>query len=135
MSDERLPEEELLRRAVGGEDLAVRQLLLPHLAHLSWIIADKYPQLAQGMSTVDDIVQETFTESYRQIQDFEVLDPGVEDAQTGPFEDLGQWFELDRQRIVPKGLNQGPDYPLSVFVVFETGRELGQQRSQLIGLE
>ncbi len=71
LSAKRLPEEELLRRAVAGEDLAVRQLLLPHLAHLSRVIADKYPNLNQGMASVDDVIQETFTEAYRQIQEFD----------------------------------------------------------------
>ena len=56
---------------MAGEDLAVRQLLLPHLAYLSRIIADKYPNLNQGTSSVDDIIQETFSESYRQIQEFD----------------------------------------------------------------
>ena len=67
LSTKRLPEEELLRRAVAGEDLAVRQLLLPHLAHLSRVIADKYQKLNHGMASVDDVIQETFTEAYRQI--------------------------------------------------------------------
>ena len=56
---------------MAGEDLAVRQLLLPHLAHLSRVIADKYPNLNQGMASVDDVIQETFTEAYRQIQEFD----------------------------------------------------------------
>lgn len=71
LGSKRLPEKELLRRAVAGEDLAVRQLLLPYLAQLSRIIANKYPNLNHGMATVDDVIQETFTESLRHIQEFD----------------------------------------------------------------
>jgi RNA polymerase sigma-70 factor (ECF subfamily) len=71
LSNKKTPEEELLRRAVAGEDLAVRQLFLPHLAHLSRMIGDKYPHLNEGMASVDDILQETLVHAYRQIQDFD----------------------------------------------------------------
>jgi RNA polymerase sigma-70 factor (ECF subfamily) len=72
LSNKNLPDEaELLRRAVAGEDLAMRQLLLPHITHLSRIIADKYPRLNDGMAGVDDIVQETLIQAYRQIQQFD----------------------------------------------------------------
>lgn len=71
MSDERLFEEELLGRAVAGDDLAVQRLLLPHLAQLARKVGNQYPKLNQGMTTVDDIIQETFTEAYRQIQEFD----------------------------------------------------------------
>jgi RNA polymerase sigma-70 factor (ECF subfamily) len=64
-------ETELLCRAVAGEDLALRQLLLPHLAYSSRMIADKYPNLNQHMSGVDDIIQETFTEAHRQLKQFD----------------------------------------------------------------
>ena len=56
---------------MAGEDLAVRQLLLPHLAHLSRMIAEKYPYLNEGVASVDDVIQEAFTQAYRQIQEFD----------------------------------------------------------------
>jgi RNA polymerase sigma-70 factor (ECF subfamily) len=71
LSNKKPAEEELLRRAGDGDDLAVRQLLLPHLIHLSRMIANRYPQLNEGVASVDDIIQETFTYAYRQIQDFD----------------------------------------------------------------
>ena len=63
----------MLNRAAAGEDLAVRQLLLPHLARIARTIAVKYPGLKQCNTSVDDIIQETFVESYRRIQEY---DPG-----------------------------------------------------------
>ncbi len=64
-------EKELLIRAAAGDNLAVQQLLFPHIAHLSRIVADKYPRLDFGMVSVDDIVQETLGEAYRHIREFD----------------------------------------------------------------
>ena len=61
------PESELLNRAAAGDDLAIQQLLFPHIAHLSRSVADRYPRLDLGMVTVDDIIQETLAEAYRHI--------------------------------------------------------------------
>ena len=71
LNDERIREEELLRQTVAGDDLAARRLLLPHLAQLTRVIGDKYPKLNHGIASVDDVIQETFTEAYRQIQQFD----------------------------------------------------------------
>ncbi len=54
-----------------GDDLAVGELLLPNVVYLSDFIAAKYPQLNQGMTSVEDVVQETLTDAYRKINDFD----------------------------------------------------------------
>ena len=66
-----MSEEELLKRAMEGDDLAVRLLFLPHLARISRMITAKYPNLTQCNSSVDDVIQETFVEAYRSIHEFD----------------------------------------------------------------
>ena len=70
-----MPSEEaeldLLRRVAEGDDLAFQELLLPHVVYLSDFIAAKYPRLGQGLSTVEDVVQETLAEAHRQIHQFD----------------------------------------------------------------
>jgi hypothetical protein len=51
--------------------MAVGELLLPHVVYLSDFIVSKYPQLDLGMASVEDVVQETLTEAYRQITEFD----------------------------------------------------------------
>jgi DNA-directed RNA polymerase specialized sigma24 family protein len=64
-------EQALFRRVAGGDDLAVGELLLPNVVYLSEFIAAKFPQLNQGMTSVEDVVQETLTDAYRQITGFD----------------------------------------------------------------
>ena len=49
----------------------MQQLLFPHIAHLSRIVAEKYPRLDLGMVSVDDVIQETLGEAYRHIRQFD----------------------------------------------------------------
>jgi hypothetical protein len=53
MTTKIVAEKELLIRAATGDDLAVQQLLFPHIAHLSRIVPDKFPRLDLGMVSVD----------------------------------------------------------------------------------
>jgi RNA polymerase sigma-70 factor (ECF subfamily) len=62
---------ELLRRNSDGDDVAARLLLLPHVVYLSDFIAAKYPKLDRGMTTVEDVIQETLVDAYRQIDRFD----------------------------------------------------------------
>ena len=62
---------DLLRRVAEGDDLAFQQLLLPHLVYLSDFIAAKYPRLGRGVSTVEDVIQETLAEAHRQVHQFD----------------------------------------------------------------
>lgn len=62
---------DLLRRAADGDHIAVQQLLLPHVVYLSRFIAAKYPQLNQGITTVEDVIQETLADAYSQIGKFD----------------------------------------------------------------
>ena len=64
-------EQALFRRVAEGDDLAVGELLLPHVVYLSDFIRTKYPQLTLGMTSVEDVVQETLTDAYRQIHGFD----------------------------------------------------------------
>ena len=64
-------EQALFRRLAVGDDLAVGELLLPNVVYLSDFIAAKYPQLNHGMTSVEDVVQETLTDAYRQITGFD----------------------------------------------------------------
>ncbi len=71
MNTERIPEDELLSRAASGDDLAVRRLLVPHIAYLARFVAHRYPILDHGISNVDDVVQETLSEALRQVNRFD----------------------------------------------------------------
>ena len=64
-------EQALFRRITEGDDMAVGELLLPHVVYLSDFIVSNYPQLDRGMASVEDVVQETLTEAYRQITEFD----------------------------------------------------------------
>ena len=62
---------DLLERVRRGDNVAVQQLLLPHVVYLSDFLAAKYPQLKHGMMSVDDVIQETLADAYRQIGKFD----------------------------------------------------------------
>ena len=71
MSSDGEAEQELFKRVAEGDDVAVRQLLLPHVVYLSDYLGGKYPQLNRGVATVEDIIQETLSVAYRKISTFD----------------------------------------------------------------
>lgn len=71
MTPDREAEQTLFRRVVEGDDMAIGELLLPHVVYLSDFIAAKFPQLDRGVACVEDVVQETLTDAYRQIRGFD----------------------------------------------------------------
>lgn len=62
---------DLLERVRQGDNVAVRQLLLPHVVYLSDFLGAKYPQLKRGMMTVEDVIQETLADAYGQAGKFD----------------------------------------------------------------
>lgn len=71
MSSEGKTEQELFKRAAEGDGVAFQRLLLPHVVYLSDFIAAKYPLLGHGVSTVEDVVQETLADAFRQLDKFD----------------------------------------------------------------
>jgi RNA polymerase sigma-70 factor (ECF subfamily) len=61
---------DLLARAISGERAALEQLLLAQCTALSRHIAQKIPASLQSVLSVDDILQETLLQAFRNIQRF-----------------------------------------------------------------
>ena len=53
-------ENELLDRAVGGDQVALERLMMLHHARLSANFSKKLPVAMRGLITVDDMLQETY---------------------------------------------------------------------------
>ena len=58
---------ELIVQAVGGDKVALGELLLAYTPRLARRLAPKLPPWAQGSLTVDDVLQETFARAFRSI--------------------------------------------------------------------
>jgi len=63
-------EHELLMRAVAGDRASLERLLLMHYVPLSRRIAAKLPLMGQGVVAVDDVLQQTFMQVFRDIATF-----------------------------------------------------------------
>ena len=61
----------LIRKAVAGDLTALERLLLAHYAPLSRHIAPRLPRSIQSVVSVEDVLQQTFTEAFRSIGKFE----------------------------------------------------------------
>ena len=63
-------ESELVNRAIAGEPLALDKLLLQHHRALRAIVDQKLPSSLSSVVSADDILQECYTEAYRDIGKF-----------------------------------------------------------------
>ncbi len=63
-------EDELIARATSGDRMALEQLLLDHYARLRDHVAPKIPASQQSVVDVDDIIQQTFLQAFRDIGRF-----------------------------------------------------------------
>lgn len=97
---------DLLRRAADGDHVSVQQLLLPHVVYLSEFIAAKYPQLNQGMATVEDVIQETLVDAYGQIGKFDSTKGALRTWITTIAERRAHDAVRDQQRIKRGGKHQ-----------------------------
>jgi RNA polymerase sigma-70 factor (ECF subfamily) len=61
---------DLLNRAIAGEPLALDRLLLDHHRALRAVVEKKLPSTLTSVVSADDILQECFTEAYRDIGKF-----------------------------------------------------------------
>lgn len=62
--------EKLIERAVAGDGIALQELLLQHFDRLRLHLHEKMPADLTGQIAVEDVLQETFAESVRQIAGF-----------------------------------------------------------------
>jgi len=67
-------ERELVAAAVAGDRVALERLLLAHYDHLAGRIASRLPARLQATHAVEDILQVTFSEAFRDIGRFEQRD-------------------------------------------------------------
>jgi len=58
----------LIAQAVDGDRFALQQLLLVHSAWLSRHVADKLPMVLRSTVDVEDILQQTYLQAYRDIR-------------------------------------------------------------------
>ena len=71
-----LSEQTLVEQAIAGERLALERLLLMHARRLSMHLAPKIPDVLKGVVDVDDILQQTFLQVFRDIRTFEPAGQG-----------------------------------------------------------
>ena len=70
-SSSRDAEQELVQLAIDGDRLALERLLLLHASRLCRHLEPRMPGMLQGIVDVDDILQQTFLQVYRDIRLFE----------------------------------------------------------------
>ena len=64
-------ERELIAKATSGDRASLERLLLAHYGRLAQHIALKLPASVQGVVGVDDILQQTFMQAFRDIGNFQ----------------------------------------------------------------
>jgi RNA polymerase sigma-70 factor (ECF subfamily) len=69
--NETASEHDLVRRAIAGERLSLERLLLLHARRLSRHLQPAIPSVLRGVVDVDDILQQTFLQVFRDIRTFE----------------------------------------------------------------
>ena len=69
-----LGEAELLARVVAGDRLALQRLLIGHQTRLMARIEQRLPPDLRSVISAEDILQETYIEVFRNIQDFQGTD-------------------------------------------------------------
>lgn len=69
-------EQTLVRQAIAGERLALERLLMMHARRLSQHLEPKIPDMLRGVVDVEDILQQTFLQVFRDIRTFEPAGQG-----------------------------------------------------------
>lgn len=69
MSDT-VSEHSLVEQAIAGDRLALERLLLMHARRLSRHLEPKIPDVLKGVVDVDDVLQQTFLQAFRDIRTF-----------------------------------------------------------------
>jgi RNA polymerase sigma-70 factor (ECF subfamily) len=69
-------EQTLVQQAIAGERLALERLLIMHARRLSQHLQPKIPDVLMGVVDVDDILQQTFLQVFRDIRTFEPAGQG-----------------------------------------------------------
>jgi RNA polymerase sigma-70 factor, ECF subfamily len=69
-------EQALVEQAIAGERLALERLLVLHARRLSHHLQPKIPEVLWGVVDVDDILQQTFLQVFRDIRTFEPAGQG-----------------------------------------------------------
>jgi RNA polymerase sigma-70 factor (ECF subfamily) len=64
-------EQELMAKATSGDHVALERLLLSHYAGLSRHVAARLPASLQALVSVEDVLQETFVQVFRDIGNFQ----------------------------------------------------------------
>lgn len=64
-------ERELIAKAASGDRVALERLMLAYYSRLSQHIAPRLPQALLGVADVDDILQQTYVQVFRDIGEFE----------------------------------------------------------------
>jgi RNA polymerase sigma-70 factor (ECF subfamily) len=68
-------DEQLIAKAVEGDEFALGELLLSYAPRLSAYLAPKVPASLQSTTTVEDILQQTFTRAFRRIAQLDPCTP------------------------------------------------------------
>jgi RNA polymerase sigma-70 factor (ECF subfamily) len=63
---------ELIGKAVAGDRIALQELLFLHFTQLQHQISPKLPGALRHVLSVEDVLQETFLQAYRDIEQFDV---------------------------------------------------------------
>ncbi len=64
-------EEELLERAIGGDQVALERLMMAHHSRLSADLGQDFPVDMRALISVDDVLQETYLCAFRDIRSFQ----------------------------------------------------------------
>ena len=86
------PESELVRLAVSGDKDALGELLEAHTPKLSRLLARRIPQRWRAVLSVEDVLQETFTDAFLGISRFD------------PRGDFGAWLRTIAKRNLVDGI-------------------------------
>lgn len=71
------PEDKLVAQAVAGDRLSLDRLLLSNVSRLTDYLQPRIPSAFQSVVDVDDIVQQTFFQVFRDIGTFQPRGPGA----------------------------------------------------------
>ncbi len=66
-----MSEQEIIQLAAGGNEAALRRLLLAHHDRLAATIASQLPRDLRSTVSADDVLQETYLVVFRKIREFE----------------------------------------------------------------
>lgn len=67
-------ERDLITKAIGGDTVALEYLLLDHYSHLEAHVTPKIPSHARRQIAAEDIMQDVFSQAFRDIAKYEARD-------------------------------------------------------------